>query len=591
MSSPSTDTTNDDSTSTEPTFRSNDESTPEMLQYLLAEIRLKEAELNELVTKERICREELATYTKTIEEEEAVSLITQQILDAHSANLDLIRRSRRSALLADLTSKKVETGTYRSPLKQVVDSLITQVSSTEEQFDALVRSEESKLRKASAVLQETRSGTELVRLRIMVNNQQQEQLRTSIKLLESNIWQMRKAMRPQMRIPDEIWSRVFLIAMEDDFDDYTESHTPEFYMPVALSLSQVCCRWRRITHANTMLWAYMGFRLQKLWEAFEKEAFLYFLAKARGCHVHLVVDMSTARKERSPNQSLNEKVDITSLPELGEKLEHSLHIREPPETFKFQALYSETGLSTPTRVTFYGAGDTRSILTLDAVPKGSQIWFKGTLPSLDVASMLGQSNYLSLQTYNPGETYDVSPFLLTNLTCLYLIGDDLDISPPRADFLVLPNLLELEISAMQQGIMKTLHAPNLDRLHIDPPDRGNETNIDDWCTGLLKLSVTCSTLIFEWWSRPNVGGYTTPHRSAVTVCLKLVKGSPRLKKLNFFDSYIEGEKLSSELGTCLGYSQTSAKAIDMIAIDRCTGITWMDCDKLSKIVGRLDVYI
>ncbi|KAG8845554.1 hypothetical protein FRB91_001663 [Serendipita sp. 411] len=562
-----------------PTFQSNDEPTQEMLRYLQSEMKSRLVELENLEGKNTSLEDQVSRYSKAINEDEIALNLARQTVEHYSVNIDFIRSRHKPASFQDLGAG---FGTHQSASKENASYMSDQVSESMQEFAKLLSREGNRLQNAKTCMRQINDRLSLQRLQHSLEINKKVQLQNSIKVMKDNVYDIACLMRPQIRIPNEVWANVFAYHVYDGFIEYLVTSGSSFFMPTTFTLSQVCRRWRYITHDRPSLWNRVGFRTKKLWGKNQLEMFRFVLEKIRDREITFI----TTTPSSPITWNTPGVVDITSISGI-KKSSYSFVFRLESNSIDFQARCSRLGFGSPDTVAIYPSNYSEDDDTV----------FSGTLPKSPVVSchhMIPpksiQGNVKDLHLFfssTPRRDIDVALDFTQNLSTLVVLGHRLNVG----EAVKLPKLKTLRIAVSHEHMMKCLETPSLTTLLLDPPDICAGVPEDNWSiTPLLRLTSTCSILNFCDWPQ-SLDNNQKFYDSASSVCLELVKGSPRLTKLEFLGSWIDGEQLANSLGSSLRHSQRSAKAIEELKLYRCTGITRMDCDKLIGIVGHLRVYV
>ncbi|KAG8786850.1 hypothetical protein FRB91_004038 [Serendipita sp. 411] len=568
-----------------PQFNTNQVPSHFLLKYLWSELRSRQVEREQHLSKKTTYENEVTSYADVVRKEEPALIAAQKAVEYHSATIDYIR-SRPTAPFPDVAND-LSSSTNQSVSTEATTSLSSQLSESTRESEVLLENEERRLVKAKALLQELHVRLEEPKVHLMIRERKMKQLEELIETLDGEIHELALLMRPQLRVPDEVWLLVFGILLEEDNRLYRTKDQRWLFAPPTLTASQVCQHWRRVTHSHSSLWTKIGFQFDRYWEPRQLDLFRLVLERAGDQKVFLIVDMSSSRVHSNATDE-TDYVDIQSIEGIRNG-KFILGVENPPRTLNLRELCDKTGITSFTAVIINGSDLRQNTGDLEQLPDTRVASFYDFYPSSSAAA-LEDLHSLHLYSESSRRKVDVSPFLLRGLHELTLRGDSIDLPSDSEDAFVLPELTSLRLSPLQRGFLKRVTTPRLSTLTLDPPDGPDESIGSDWSSPLLGVSSTCSIIRFDMWETLPLESPVPPYCSASAVCLEIIRGSQKPVKVQFIDSYVDGERLVSDLLALMG-SGVGTKAIEEMVIDRCTGMTRMDCDALLGIVDCLKIYV
>ncbi|KAG8865927.1 hypothetical protein FRC20_009280 [Serendipita sp. 405] len=562
-------------------FTTNQEPSQNMLLYLWSQMRSRQLEREDFLSKIATCEEEIKRYSEIVKKEEPALAAAQRAVDCHIASIELLRSRTAPSSGPD---NKSDTSHDQPPSEQNTISLEMQLSDSTREFEIFLGNETRRLSIAKAALQQIHSRLEEPRAHVSVREKRINYLKQFVEVLNAEIRDLAWLTRPLLRIPDKVWVLVFGFVQEGDFHTYTTEEKTSFFVPSTLGLSQVCQRWRRITHNSPLLWGEVGFLLDEDWDPHRVELLKFMLERAGDQNVFLIANMP----DTSALSPLSNSLDIREIEDIR-RTNLSLGVLDPPSRLNLRSICERMGFKSFDEIIIYGNTNSRQTFDPPEVPDTLKFSLLDPLFPSNLAA-LESMHELSLHIPLFESQIDISTYLFNGLRNLSLCGDAFDLPSDSEREFLLPELVTLRISPAQQGVLKRVTAPRLTTLVLDPPD-GNDGGIDgDWLTPLLRMSSLCSVIRFDRWRRPSTNLSAPPYCSAATVCSEIVKGSQNLVTVEFIASFVDGEQLVGDLSSPTG-SGLGTKPLNELVFDYCTGITRMDCDALLRIVGCLKIYV
>ncbi|KAG8816969.1 hypothetical protein FRB91_003920 [Serendipita sp. 411] len=555
-----------------------------MLRYLQSEMKSRLVELEGLEGLNTDLEDQINRYSGAISEDEITLDLARQVVEHYSVNIDFIRSHNKPAPLQELGP---DFGARQPASKEDASYLSGEISESMLEFENLLTSEEKRLQNARLRMRQITDRLSLQRLQHSLAANKKSQIQNAIKIVNDNIHNIACLMRPQTRIPGEVWADIFAYHIHNGLIEYIRTSRESFFIPTTFTLSQVCSRWRHIVHDQASLWSYIGFHLERNWKKHRMEAFRFVLEKTQG---HEITFIATTPPLSTTSSSAG-TVDITSIDGIR-KSNYGFYFRLKRHNIDIQARCSELGFDVPNEVRTYPSILSRGkdIILSGKLPRSPIITCVGMVPHSSILDSVGLLHLVLLPV--AGENIDVTPYLIQNLSSLAITSHRFYRPFNTGETITLPKLKALRITATHEDIMKYVETPSLRNLLLDPPRVCSEEPEDDYsATSLLRLASTCSVVMFCNWIQPSDEDSTKLCHSASSLCLELVKGSPRLTQLGFSNSWINGEQFASSLEVLLGDSKRTAKSIEKLMLYHCTGITRMDCDKLAELVGRLEVFV
>ncbi|KAG8819878.1 hypothetical protein FRC19_009435 [Serendipita sp. 401] len=555
-----------------------------MLRYLQSEMKSRLVELEGLEGLNADLEDQINQYSGAISEDEITLDLARQVVEHYSASIDLIRSRNKPAPLQEFGP---DFGARQPASKEDTSYLSSEISESMREFENLLTSEEKRLQNVRLRMRQITDRLSLQRLQHSLATNKKSQLQGAIKIVKDNIHNIACLMRPQTRIPSEVWADIFAYHVHNSLTEYICTSSESFFIPTTFTLSQVCSRWRHIVHDQPSLWSCIGFHLERHWKRHRMEAFRFVLEKTRGHEITFIA--TTPPLSTTPSSAGT--VDITSINGIR-KSNYRFVFSLKQYNIDIRARCSELGFGVPGGVTTYPSilSWRRDIILSGKLPSSPIITCVGMVPHSSILDSVGELHLRLIPT--AGENIDVTPCLIQNLSSLAIMSCRFYRPLNTRETMTLPKLKALRITATHADIMKYVETPLLRDLLLDPPRVCGEGVEGDYsATSLLRLASTCSVVMFCNWIQPSDEGSTKLCHSASSLCLELVKGSPKLTQLEFRDSWINGEQFASSLEVLLGDSKRTAKSIEKLTLYHCTGITRMDCDNLAELVGRLEVFV
>ncbi|KAG8833183.1 hypothetical protein FRB91_011051 [Serendipita sp. 411] len=545
-------------------------------------MRSRQVELDQLLSRKAKFKEEIEVYLELVRKEETALVAAQRMVEYHAAYISFLHS--RPTAPSSAHNNNSDSGTGGSLSRCVTSDLDAELSDSTQEFKLMLENETRRFSNAKALLHEIHTRLEEPKVHLVVREKRLKQLEWLVDTLHAEIRDLAGLTRPLLRVPEEMWVLIFNRVLGSDLEEYQDGGKGLFFFPSTLQLSQVCHRWRQITYNNPSLWTEIGFVLDRYWDPCRVESFKFLLELAGDQSVFLIADMSGADTGRPPNP---QGVDIASIQGIR-RTNFTLGVLDPPITLDLRDLCFQMGFSSFEEIIIFGMPHDRRSFIVTGMPNTLKVSLLDFFFSSNI-STLENTHYLWLRTDLTTVEIDASPYLFRSLRDLSLCGDSLDLPSQSSSEVLLPELVSLRLSPLQQHVLKRVKAPRLATLILEPPDHGNECVHGDWSSPLLRMSRLCSVVIFEDWRAPLSDTLVPPYFLAATVCLEIIKGSQNLTIVKFRHSFVDGKQLTAGLGTLMS-PKIGIGELKLI-IDYCTGITRMDCDILSGIVDCLEIYV
>ncbi|KAG9053348.1 hypothetical protein FS842_008323 [Serendipita sp. 407] len=555
-----------------------------LLEYLGSEIRLREIEIGQIIAKKATYEKDIEIYSAMVKREEQALVKAQQAVEFHTTSIQLLRSCPTVPFSRPENDPNSDTDQLSSWSTTV--PLDIQLSASTLELETLLGKEKKRLTAAKLTLQAIHARLEEPKAHLVVRESRIQQLGQFMETLKDNIRELECLKRPQLRIPDEVWTEMFIILGLDDFYSYRRQEKKPFFTPSVLRLSQVCQRWRRITYNTPALWIGIGFHLSRYWEPRRVEVFRFMVERAGDRRMNLIANMFGDRTRQIMSPSGLEHIDIKSL--AIRRTNFHLILLQPPPDFDLQQLSIQMGFGSFEKVSVFGNLYHRSTNAI-SIPDALEVSLEDAFPLLNIET-LGNAHELELCTRFDGPNIDASPYLFKNLRKLTLYGDCIDLPFDNENEVDLPVLVGLRLSPMNQGTLRRLNAPCLTTLILDPPNRYLGTIVDGWQSALLRVASMCSFIQFYTWRASPSTPPRPPYYSATTVFLEIVKASQNLITVEFINSFVEGERLARELKTIVDPG-LGTKSVKEMNFSLCKGITRTNCDALLEIIDCLTIYV
>ncbi|KAG8827666.1 hypothetical protein FRC19_001513 [Serendipita sp. 401] len=198
-------------------FTTNREPSQNMLLYLWSQMRSRQLEREDFLSKIATCEEEIKRYSEIVKKEEPALAAAQRAVDCHIASIELLRSRTAPSSGPD---NKSNTSHDQPPSEQNTISLEIQLSDSTREFEIFLGNETRRLSIAKAALQQIHSRLEEPRAHISVREKRINYLKQFAEVLNAEIRDLAWLTRPMLRISDEVWVLVFGFVQGDDFHTY-----------------------------------------------------------------------------------------------------------------------------------------------------------------------------------------------------------------------------------------------------------------------------------------------------------------------------------------------------------------------------------
>ncbi|KAG8840918.1 hypothetical protein FRB91_005530 [Serendipita sp. 411] len=405
--------------------------------------------------------------------------------------------------------------------------------------------------------------------------------------------ELNAAKRTFWRVPPEVWVEIFRWRVQGDLEAFYTIHTTRPFQPTVMILSKVCCLWRNIVNQEPELWQYITVHPCASWPNKKVDLLKFSLGMAKR-RMMLVSNLSQSPlwNDRSSFFS-NRKGDLSQVNANAVSGSYDITLVMSADDSSGISRVNELPFRNPRELSLvlrptgarreYAFSDGRSFPpeTAGSTPSPLQFWeeIRNQFPSI---------TKLSLEV----DTFPHNPILRF-------------VPPPTLQALRIRHSGESPISISQSGI----HLPNLVTLEITPPATSLLQAIDACCLRQLvlygpKRKATVSPippphvstirlqsvtyLEFQNWLDPRLipgmrdcDAISTLHNWGVQM--------PRVKKLKFVDSHVDGRRLLNLL-TNWKIAKGAGPRWE-ITLERCTGITRDECDALKGLVEKVNVFV
>ncbi|KAG8862686.1 hypothetical protein FRC20_011080, partial [Serendipita sp. 405] len=155
-------------------FNSNQVPNGIILKYLSSEIRNRQMELNQLLSKKAICEEEIKVHAEAVKSEDSTLIVAQGGVEFHSSCVDHL--CSRPTAPSSVLQGSSNSGTDQPTSGCTTYAFDSQMSDSTRQFDALLQSEMQKLSIAKEIRQEGYLQLEEPKTQLMVRERRIEHL-------------------------------------------------------------------------------------------------------------------------------------------------------------------------------------------------------------------------------------------------------------------------------------------------------------------------------------------------------------------------------------------------------------------------------
>ncbi|KAG8823663.1 hypothetical protein FRC19_003373 [Serendipita sp. 401] len=411
----------------------------------------------------------------------------------------------------------------------------------------------------------------------------QKSIMHSKSVLKQSKIELNAAKRPFWRVPPEVWVDIFRWRIQGDLDTFHTIHTARPFQPTVMILSKVCRLWRNIVNQEPELWRYIAIHPYASWPNKEVDLLKFSLGKAKR-RIVLVSNLSQSPLWNDrPSFFLKKKTHLSQV-----------NANVVSERYDVTLVMS--------------ANDTSGISRVNELP------FSNPRELAFVFPPFTQINSPATGALTPSPLYlweEISN-QFPSITKLSLEVDSfLHISRPR--FVLPPTLQALRIRHSGERpffiSQNNIHLPNLVTLEITPPATSLFEAIDTRClrqlvlygpkrkatvaptpppyTSVIRLQ-SVEYLEFHEWLDPRVIP-RVEDCDAISALRDWGVRMPRVRKLKFIDSYVDGRRLLNLLKNWQRVEGTGPQW--EVTLDCCTGIRRYECDELKGLVEKVNVFV
>lgn len=381
------------------------------------------------------------------------------------------------------------------------------------------------------------------------------------------------------RVPEEIWYEILgrRIAIDNHYWPYKT--IKGVFLP-ALSFCHVCCLWRRIIFNSPSMWRAIHWNLRYNQEP-NPDLLALWRSRSPDIMIRIYERLSYAGVPKGAfgRERFQLPVDQKLQYFLHQDKSFSKHSGRVQDTTQCSVLLIRTSKS-PIR--------TRTLQRrlLKIFPALETLCLEGVLPKQGL-NMPDSLKILSIVFDRPHNTYPLADILTERLTFLKLIHFTEKGTPSPQATIRLPNLVTLEITPLEHEIAARLYLPSLEKLRIYPPESSTATYSSDWLDSLLPHCANLRTLCLDLNSAANSRCATSFSFDRIHILRYLRVHAHQLRKLTFNKGYLSGSLLADFVERD---QQEYWSRFEEVTIHGCTGVSRMDCDRLLRLVPKLNVY-
>ncbi|PVF92694.1 hypothetical protein CPB86DRAFT_165309 [Serendipita vermifera] len=396
-----------------------------------------------------------------------------------------------------------------------------------------------------------------------------------ITTLRSHIFSLMSEYCPFMRLPTEIMVQIFQHRVSQDVDDYTGGS--ERFLPyTTLILSHVCRPWRLIASSYPSLWcklkAYPTFR----WTNGKIELFEHYLRHSEESSHEIYVEMEEKRKIQPLSPQIPDiagRYNIHLI--IREKL---IHVSELPHEIKAPQSLEVHNLS-PGRLPGW------QVYHLVELYSISRLTIRGTFNSIQ-DSLPSNLTHLALYTDEKICSMRLAKSLLSAVE-LYFTNDEWGFNNRPTTLTTLSNLTVLAITPSHQEFSERFQLPALQTVIFYPLLHGLSLN-NGYLDNLALLVNRAIKLHIHGWLQ---GTYDSPSQSGSVFSIEILQRPTRFTSATFSHGFVACSPLHQRLPLLLAQGTGSGATLKEIHFDNCTGVSESDCNRLSKVVERVKVFI
>ncbi|KAG8829779.1 hypothetical protein FRC17_006047 [Serendipita sp. 399] len=380
---------------------------------------------------------------------------------------------------------------------------------------------------------------------------------------------------PQFRVPVEVWSHIFADCIQATIDDFLENPAKERMAYMPLRLAQVCSLWRQTLLASPRLWTTISLPSTIGNEEADTPLLPYILGLCQSQHLKFVLNLGEINLASGDCAGITCKIPTM---EAGPQNKH-LHVitpirsddndgREPP-SIKVKCGFFVDSLTYQERQPAYrGQVDLPFSPNLDYVRVQPGPISRPAMGSIAVDIDMPSSWSLN----------ELAWFLQLSAPSLrrLRIRSTFRNRSSTGRILGFPELRTLGVVLHHNVGLRRIDAPNLSKLILyQPKEDQRHGDCGNCLDGLQTLLEEVTTIECMGWSHIDSPEY----KEILSVVARFAR---RLNMLRFIECAVDGRVLEGLL-----QGRPNVK----LALDRCRGITQVECETLGRLVQRLAVVL
>ncbi|KAG8799696.1 hypothetical protein FRC16_004566 [Serendipita sp. 398] len=399
------------------------------------------------------------------------------------------------------------------------------------------------------------------------------------------------------KIPMEVWVDIFRWRTQGELDEFISCHTARPFQPPATLISRVCHLWRDIVTQEPDLWCYIAMHPCGSWSNNKLELLKYSLDMAKRRRV-LISDLCQPLVWTGPFYHNGTKISPSPVDASMISGNYEITVVTSDDHYPVTSKITALPFKNPDKLTLvnrpgrrrghlfnYIASFTnlRSLSIVDPTPH-----------SLDNLQLVGNRFpnliHLSLEVETLSHTFNPHLLLPSTLQTLRILHSGQGLFPALQTSVFLPQLTTLEITPPLTSLFQSVNVVSLQHLTLYGP-KGTATIAPTPPPNGSRLRLgTVFQLEFRGWLNSTLVTRVTAC-SAVNTLRDWGAQMPRVKRLKFVDSHVDGAGLLELLKSWRSSTENSTWRGTEITIDCCTGLTRSDCESLKEFVEKVKVFV
>jgi hypothetical protein len=413
--------------------------------------------------------------------------------------------------------------------------------------------------------------------------------------LEADISWARATFSPVLKIPKEVWTKIFLFCFREEFIDYINEPGNQPFHHLYRRFSAVCRSWRNIVCSEPLMHRVVGIS-PYAYVSDQAREYLRESLKRGQESFGFVSNFS----EPEPEPSLKDSSSQNDKEILPHAANYDVYLIIKDWSYNLSTKLYGYPFRQPQGLTIHlplkeGALFGRiSLQSFQEVERLKLICPASCITRFWGFDALHSLNNLNIQLHNL-PNFSLQSILKPGLKELCIRHSKSSFLCKQETVVPLPSLKLLGVTYPSTTLIESIDVPNLEKLELYGPNY-KYVNFEN---GAVNTSILQKVQKIEMadWHKPPVNDAAQEDRGShksndvISVFVRFAGNMTKLQSAEFFRCHIDG----SELVTLFRERSEKTTGIlphfEMLVLSNCRGITRSECEELQDLVSRVVVYV